>query len=460
MSIRLKITLWYTSFMVVLVYLVLFFLYSISGNFYQENMSVRLENFVQQNAKEVGYWVSYNTNTNKIEIDLEIGDFVQRRSDMTAFVFNSSGILLKGPNDVYFEEIDFVHDEIQITTVAGQKYIIFDYKDISDPKKPGDYLWIRGVCKVDTELYAGTVGTVIKSATRILPLVVLFASVTGYIMATLMLRPVKKISKAAESISDGDDLSQRINVGRGKDEVHRLANTVDKMIGRLEKSFEAEKSFTSDASHELRTPTGVILAQCEYSLEEEQTVEEYIEALTLIQRQARNMSQLISQLLAFTRMEMHTEKINKEPLNLSELIMDTCEDMETVAQKGIALECECGNNIEMEGDPLLICRILTNIISNAYKYGVENGHIWVKAYRDEKYVYVSIKDDGIGIDEKDRTRIFGRFYRADKSRSMERGYGLGLSLALQAAECHGGTILVNSIPGEGSEFVIKLLIKS
>ena len=460
MSIRLKITLWYTAFMIVLVCLVLTFISAISGNFYQENMTVRLEAFVNENAKEVEYRVSYSPASQSINVNFKSGEFVERRSDMTAFVFMSNGNFLLGPNDVYFDDIEFLDGEIRVLTVEGQKYIILDHKDVTDSKKPGDYVWIRGVCKVDTELYSGTVGTIVKSATRTLPLIVVFASISGYIIATLMLRPVKKISKAAESISDGDDLSQRINVGRGKDEVHRLANTVDKMIGRLEKSFEAEKSFASDASHELRTPTGVILAQCEYSLEEEQTPEEYREALTLIQRQARNMSQLISQLLAFTRMEMRTEKINKESLNLSELIMDTCEDMETVAQKGITLECECGNNIEMEGDPLLICRILTNIISNAYKYGVENGHIWVKAYRDEKYVYVSIKDDGIGIDEKDRTRIFGRFYRADKSRSMERGYGLGLSLALQAAECHGGTILVNSIPGEGSEFVIKLLIKS
>lgn len=460
MSIKFKITLWYTSFMVILVYLVLFFLTAVSGTFYQENMSVRLESFTTQNAREVEYKVSYNSHTTYINVIFDVEDFVERRSDMTCFVFRSNGDLLLGPNDEYFEDVEFENDSIRVKTVDGQKYIIYDIKDVTDPKKPGDYVWVRGVCKVDVELYSGTVGTVIDSATKVLPLVVVFASVTGYIMATFMLRPIKKISQAAESISDGEDLSQRINIKKGNDEVHKLANTVDKMIGRLERSFEAEKAFASDASHELRTPTGVILAQCEYSLEEEQSKEEYKEALTLIQRQARKMSQLISQLLAFTRMEMHTEKINKEHIDLNELLQGTCEDMEIVAQKNISLECECGADLSMEGDHILICRIITNIISNAYKYGKENGHIWVRAYGDDKYVYIRVKDDGIGIAQEDLTKIFGRFYRADKSRAIEKGYGLGLSLALQAAECHGGTIQVTSEIGEGSEFVVKMLKKS
>lgn len=460
MSVKLKITLWYTSLMILLVYLVLFFMYSVIGLFAEQNMATRLENFTIQNSKEVKYSVTFNHAHGTIDAELDIDNFVYRRSDMTAFIFTSGGMLLKGSNDIHFENIEFSDDEIKYATVDGQKYIVYDVKDITDSRKPGDYVWIRGVCKVDRELYSGTMGTIANTATKILPIVVLVAGVFGYMMASLMLRPIKRISVAAESISDGDDLSRRINIGRGKDEVHKLANTFDKMIGRLENSFEAEKTFTSDASHELRTPTGVILAQCEYSLEAEQTPEEYKEALTLIQRQARNMSQLISQLLAFTRMEMHTEKISKETFNLSELLSDVCLDMQALIQKNISLECDPGENLEMEGDPLLVCRIITNLVSNAFKYGLENGHVWVRAYEDAKYCYISVKDDGIGVDPEDLEKLFGRFYRADKSRSMERGYGLGLSLALQAAQCHGGDIVVDSTPGQGSEFVVKLLKKS
>lgn len=456
MSVKLKITLWYTSLMIIVVGLVLLFMSALSGSVAEDNMTTRLENFTEHNSNEVEYSIRYVSKTGEILQELELDDFVEQRSDMTSYIYNSRGELLHGDEEVYFTDLEFVDGEIRTKYIDGEKYMVYDIKSVSNPRLPNVYVWVRGVCKVDPELYSGTVGSVVETATRILPFVVIVAAICGYFISVLLLSPVKKITNAAEAISDGDDLSRRININKGRDEVHRLANTFDKMIGRLENSFEAERAFTSDASHELRTPTGVILAQCEYSLEQEQSPEEYREAIGLIRRQAKKMSSLISQLLAFTRLEMHTEKINMEQFNVGELLSDACMDMQSLAEKGITLECNGGDDIEMRGDQVLVCRIITNLISNAYKYGVENGHIWVNATEDDKYVYVSVKDDGIGISPDEQAKIFGRFYRADKSRSQVGGYGLGLALARQAAQLHGGDITVISELDKGSEFIVKL----
>lgn len=456
MSVKLKITLWYTSLMILVVVLVLAFMSALSGSVAEENMTTRLETFTERNSHEIEYSVQYISETGVITHSLELDDFVEQRSDMTAYIYNFRGELLQGDENVYFTDLEFVDGKTRTKYIDGEKYMVHDIKSVSNPEYPNVYVWVRGVCKVDPEIYSGTVGSVVKTAASILPFVVMAAATCGYFISVLLLSPVKKITNAAEAISDGDDLSKRINISKGRDEVHHLANTFDKMIGRLENSFEAERAFTSDASHELRTPTGVILAQCEYSLEQEQTPEEYREAIGLIRRQAKKMSLLISQLLAFTRLEMHTEKINMELFNVGELLSDVCMDIKSQAERGITLEWNGGDDIEMTGDQVLVFRIISNLISNAYKYGVDNGHIWVNATEDDKYVYISVKDDGIGISSEEQAKIFGRFYQADKSRSQESGYGLGLALARQAAQLHGGDITVSSQQGEGSEFIAKL----
>ena len=316
-------------------------------------------------------------------------------------------------------------------------------------------VWIVGLLPEDS--MENVMGSVVNYACIGLPIIVLLAALGGWAIAGRALRPLRKITESAREISDGHDLSRRIELTPGKDEVHELADTFNDMMGRLERSFEAERQFTSDASHELRTPTTVILAECEMAEKMPEDTAAVQESVAEIRRQARKMSELVGKLLSYTRLEQGTRRIDREPLDLAELAADVCAEQRAVTERDIAIECEAEPDVTVSGDAALLISLVQNLVTNAVKYGKDGGHVWVRAYRDGANACVSVRDDGIGIAEEDLDRIWNRFFQADRSRSDERrGVGLGLSLAQQIARLHGGTITARSVPGEGSEFVFSM----
>ena len=223
------------------------------------------------------------------------------------------------------------------------------------------------------------------------------------------------------------------------------------MFARLEDSFEKEKRFTSDVSHELRTPMAVIMAQCEYSLENDVDAGEYAGSIRNIHAQGRKMTSLINQMLDLARLEMRPENYPKESLDLSALLRSICEDLALIREKGIVLSSEIADGVRMCANRNLLERAVSNLILNAYRYGNENGRIWVFRHETGEKIVLEVKDDGIGIAEEDIAKVFDRFYRAERSRT-KNGTGLGLSLTKEIAEFHRGSISVESRFGEGSTF--------
>ena len=199
----------------------------------------------------------------------------------------------------------------------------------------------------------------------------------------------------------------------------------------------------------------VIMAQCEYTLEKPRSVEEYQEALEVIHRQGSRMSGLIRNMLDFTRLEGKAESFGREVLDLSELAASVCEDMALVQEKGIRLTSSIEEGVLVEGNRSLLSRLLVNMITNAYRYGRENGEIRVTLEEDEKEIRLLVADNGIGIADEDQEKIFSRFYQVDASRTG-RGSGLGLSMVRQIAQFHGGQITVKSRLGEGSCFIFSI----
>ena len=142
-----------------------------------------------------------------------------------------------------------------------------------------------------------------------------------------------------------------------------------------------------------------------------------------------------------------------EKFDFSACVMQICKDMSLIENKGIKLNYEISDGIFLEGERELLERLISNLIANAYKYGKENGEINVtlKKSKNDSEIHLSVSDNGIGIAENEKEKIFDRFYRSDKSRS-ESGTGLGLSLALEIARLHNGEILLDSTLGSGSTF--------
>ena len=463
LSIRLKITIWFSAILVLVIGITFTTIFWINRSVMQKNIKDNLIKTVEGNVDEVEFFDSLNKDSIDYDKDIYISykdgfleiddDFLDKVNGIITALYSENGALLYGENRLIKKtsKIHFEDEKLQKISYEGVGYYIFDRK--LEGRKLGG-LWLRGIVSENEDMERVT--TVVHISFIALPVLFVLAVFGGYSVAKRMLRPVNQITEAAAQISQGSDLKKRIALGRGGDELHQLAAVFDDMFGRLEAAFETERRFTSDASHELRTPMAVIMAQCEYILSETRSVEEYEEAFYVIQRQGKKMSRLIDDMLVFTRMEQRNESYPKEYLNLSELVEDICQDMALLREKEITLTWELESDIFFEGNRLLITRLLTNLIGNAYRYGKQNGSIFVALNQKEK-ILITVQDNGIGISREQQEKIFERFYRADTSRTLE-GRGLGLAMVREIVQFYGGETKVFSELEKGSIFTVSLPI--
>jgi heavy metal sensor kinase len=303
---------------------------------------------------------------------------------------------------------------------------------------------------------AGLVRTLIIAV----PLALALAAAGGIFLARRALKPVDKIAQTAQEIEESD-LSRRINVNT-KDELGRLATTLNEMIGRLEKAFQRQKQFTSDASHELRTPLAVIEAESTLALQKERPSSDYQQSLETISQESRQMSSLIDQLLTLARADAGKEQWNFTEVNLGKLIGNLSADVEVLCQeKGLSFQLGQTQDLEVKGDEARLRELFMNLLNNAIRYTPAPGTVSVSFRREGQMAVVAITDTGIGIPAEDIPFIFERFYRVDKSRSRsEGGSGLGLAICQHIAEVHGGKIEVESQMGAGSTFSVWLPLLS
>ena len=436
-SVKLRLTLWITLLMFLLTALVLVCMVAVSRDVVTENAYDQLTSVVQSNISGIS----------KENGSLTFAEgFSFTQNGVYTIVYSDAGALLAGQLPLGFPEGVAFENGISrpVEGENGDFYVL----DLHLPFSWEDGVWVRGI------IAAPDVADVLDDLTGIalllLPLMVVISGVGAYLLARSTFRPIDRIINAAETIGEGRDLSRRIGLPPGRDEISRLGQAFDSMFARLETSFEAEKQFTSDASHELRTPTAVILAQCEDARRHAETPEQYAQAVEVIERQARRMSGLIAQLLQMTRLEQGTQRAAFEHADLSALTEVICEETPTA---DAVLQTDIQPDIEADFDVTLVSRLLQNLLNNAVRYG--GGHIWVTLRRDGADAVLSVRDDGAGIPADLQDKIWQRFYQADASRSGENGAGLGLPMVRQIAALHGGTVSLTSAPGKGSCFTFR-----
>nr|WP_300091914.1 ATP-binding protein [Sedimentibacter sp.] len=235
---------------------------------------------------------------------------------------------------------------------------------------------------------------------------------------------------------------------------------VFKNITEQYKIDKLQKEFVANVSHELKTPITTIKSYTETlldgALEERQIAEDF---LTVINSESDRMARLVSDLLRLSRMDYSKTKWKKEDLSLSDMISQTLKKLQIqIKNKNIHLQLEkIPEDMHILFDRDGFEQVLLNIAGNAVKYTPENGNVYISAYRENKNIVVSIKDDGIGIPHEDQSRVFERFYRVDKARTRDMGgTGLGLSIAKQIADAHDSTIAVRSEINKGTEMIITI----
>lgn len=288
--------------------------------------------------------------------------------------------------------------------------------------------------------------------------VLMFGLVGGWWLASRAIRPIEDISATATKIAAGD-LSQRISAADTENELGRLAGVLNSTFARLEAAFAHQARFTSDASHELRTPVSVILTQTQGALSRERSVAEYREALEACQRAAQRMRKLTESLLELARMDAGQEPFKHEAFDLGHVAADSVELVRPLAaERGVFIICELGP-LKCLGDADRIGQVATNLLTNAIHFNRSGGEVRVSAHAENGSALLTVSDTGEGIPPEDLPHIFERFYRVDESRSRIQGRsGLGLAISKAIADAHGGTIEVSSQPGAGSQFTLKLPI--
>jgi heavy metal sensor kinase len=286
------------------------------------------------------------------------------------------------------------------------------------------------------------------------PLAIVIAGLGGYALVARALSRVDRITQTARRIS-AEDLSQRLHLPPTNDEVGRLATTFDTMLTRLDASFQRERQFTADASHELRTPLAAMQVILSAVLEKRRSPEEYEQALADIAEETDRMRALVEDLLLLARREA-AHAVPHEAIDMSLLLCDIVETLSPLAEaKGLSLSCTAPPQLTLQGDQDGLIRLFSNLLDNAIKY-TDHGEIVVRADRtSDDLLRVTVTDTGCGIPAEHVPHIFERFYRAEASRTR-RGAGLGLTIAMDIARAHAGTIQVESLVGAGTTFTILL----
>lgn len=289
----------------------------------------------------------------------------------------------------------------------------------------------------------------------VFPLAILISGLGSIVIVWLSLRPLASFSSQIGRITE-KRLHERVDAKLVDAELKALASSFNETMDRLEKAFQAQRDFLSDASHELRTPTSVIKSTVDVTLRRARPVEEYREALETIKTATERMGGLIDRLLRLSRLDAEAG-LKKEEVSLKDVLEITLTTISPLAQeREIKVNAEKIEEIVIAGDKEQLVELFLSILDNSIKYNRPNGSVTVSMARSGEWAVIKITDTGIGIAPDALDKVFDRFYRADLSRGEIPGTGLGLPIAKGIAESHGGRIEVESRVGEGSTFSIYL----
>jgi len=294
-----------------------------------------------------------------------------------------------------------------------------------------------------------------------IPISLLLASLGGYFLARKSLAPVAAMASQARSIG-ATSLNARIAVPNERDELGQLAASFNQLLGRLENSFEQQRRFLADASHELRTPVAILRGEAEVTLSKtDRSPEEYRETLGILLEESRRLAKVIEDLLTLTRADAGQYPLALREVYLDEVASEVLQRARSLAlAHNIMLSSEIESDLPLRADEALLGRMLLNLLDNAIKYSPEGSTVKLACSRERDRYLVRVSDSGPGIPPELQARIFERFFRADQARSHSEGdlggAGLGLAIARWIVEAHHGRLELTRSDASGSTFTVTL----
>jgi heavy metal sensor kinase len=299
-------------------------------------------------------------------------------------------------------------------------------------------------------------GRYVDTLVILIPLGVALAAVGGAIITHTALRPVDEMTLAARRIT-AEDLDQRISLRGTGDELDRLAETLNGMLARLAAAFAEMRRFAADAAHELRTPLTALKGGIEVSLRGARSAGEYREVLVSSLEEVERLIRLAEDLLLLSRSTAGLSSA-REAVELEPLLLDVLDVGVRLAQgTGVAVRINDVVPATVRGDGVALRRAVLNLVENAVKYTPAGGKVELSSMTADGHASLAVQDTGIGITPEGAERIFEPFVRLDAARARETGgTGLGLAIARAIVLAHGGTLTLESRPGAGSRFTIRL----
>jgi len=294
-----------------------------------------------------------------------------------------------------------------------------------------------------------------------IPLAILLASGGGYFLARRTLSPVVEMSTQASRIG-ADNLHERLPVKNPHDELGHLAQSFNHLLDRLDQSFEHQRRFMADASHELRTPVAILCGEAEVALSQpRRSPEEYRASLEILQTEARRLKHIVDDLFTLTRADAGQHPLTLTDFYLDELVGECCRSMRTLAAaKRITLSCSAAEEMPVRADEALLRHMVVNLLDNAIKYTPPEGSVSVTSRAQDSQYVIAVSDTGQGIPPPLQPRIFERFFRADRARSRSEsdsgGAGLGLSISQWIVQAHAGQLELTQSGQGGSIFTVYL----
>ena len=443
-TLKTKLTLLYTTLMTIVVCLCTGILFMIG----EDEILTSVTNDLDDRVNEATSYIQLNNQQlifDKELLEIEDGVYLS--------IYDEHQELVYGRIPYGFAYDTPLQEGRQKISTSDNEYYIFDIvHQIQDTK-----LYIRGI--VSLTKAEQNYRFMMHIAFILFPIFVFFSAICGYLLCKRSLSSVSKITNTVQNIQKEHNLSQRIALKKGHDEIHILAQTFDSLLDTIETNMQREKQFTSDVAHELRTPLSVLLMQCDTLLSSIHDPSMKHEIIIMKQR-LQHMSDIMTQLLLLSKADQGQAILQKEYINMSELCEICCEQIKDLSQqKHITVHLDIMPDIMMMADHTLMIRLCMNVLENAVKYGKENGHIHITLTQDDKVNFI-IKDDGIGIPNEDLPHIFDRFYRVDQARDLSmNSSGLGLSIVKWIVQAHEGTVQVESTLHHGTTFTFSFPIE-
>ncbi len=454
-TIRTKLTFWYTS--VFGGALILFGLLTYLAFSYANNKSVDVG--LEEEAEGIAYCARISKNSLKDYVACISNEKDERSSEKYIAILDQNGNLQFRSGSLTNDHLSLSSNQLK-EILSGKMY----FKTIKSLK--GHVLRIITIPTEDNHQLI-QMGIAVNNNSA--PKIFLFALVClgciaiigswfgGLFMAKKSLRPVDNMIKELQKI-ETERLGKRLTIYPAKDEIRELSGVINEMLARLENSFIRVRQFTTDASHELRTPIAIMKAGIEVALSRERDIGNYQQVLANTLEDLGRLSKIIENLFILAKADAGRYEIHKVRMNLCPIFTEITEQLRLIAEpKNIFVSMEKMEDACIEGDELLIRRLLLNLVDNAVKYTPPNGTIKLSLGKTNGCATIIIKDNGIGISPEDIPHIFDRFYRSNNARTANHdGVGLGLSICQWIVKSHHGAITIESDLQKGSVFTVTL----